>query len=144
MLQELYKREHKTPENKEEGNEQKDTGAGDLYQAIESEPLTDLLEYIRTDIVPCKKVVLMTSLTSKLEWFMLSSGIERMTDSISKRVCRRLESELGRSIDVFTDNKGKWLVVPESVLLKMLSLKIKLCRESSKFGRVSRPMSTPS
>ena len=49
---------------------------------------------------------------------MLSGGIERMMDSTRKHIRRRLESDLGRSIDVFTDDKGKLLVVPESVSLK--------------------------
>ena len=97
----------KTSENKEKGNEGKETGGGDLYQEIECEAFTNLLEYIRTDIIPNQKVVPMTSLTSKLETFMLSGGIERMTDSTRKHIRRRLESDLGRSIDVFTDDKGK-------------------------------------
>ena len=49
---------------------------------------------------------------------MLSGVIERMTDSTRKNIRRRQESKLGRSIGVFTDDKGTFLVVPESVLLK--------------------------
>ena len=49
---------------------------------------------------------------------MLSGVIERVTDSTRKHICRRQESELGRSIGVFMGDKGTFLVVPESVLLK--------------------------
>ena len=125
----------KTSESKEKGNKEKETGGGDLYQEIESEAFTNLLEYIRTDIIPNKKVVPMTSLTSKLELFKLSGGIERMTDSTRKHIRRRLESDLGRSIDVFTDDKGKLLVVPESISLKDVVLENQTLQRELKVWR---------
>ena len=108
----------KTAENKAKGNEEKKTGGADPYQVIESEAFTNLFKFIRTDVIPNKKVVPMTFLTSKLESFMLSGVIGRLTDSTRKHICRRQESELGRSIGVFVDDKGTFLVVPENVLLK--------------------------
>ena len=89
-----------------------------MYQAIGKEAYRNLLEYIRTDVIPSKKVIPMTSLTSKLESFTLSGGVERMTESTRKHIRRRLESELESSIDIFSDDKGKLLVIPESVSLK--------------------------
>lgn len=80
------------------------------------------MEYIRTDVIPRKKVIPMNSLTSKLESSMLSGGVERMTNSTRKHICRRLESKLESLIDIFPDDKGKLLVVPESVSLKDLVL----------------------
>ena len=108
----------KTPEYKDESNEENETEGGELYQEIEREAYTNLLEYIRTDIIPSKKIVPMTYLTSKLESFILSGGVERMTDSTRKHIRMRLESELESSIDIFPNDKGKLLVVPGSVSLK--------------------------
>ena len=108
----------KTPECKDKSNKQNEIDESELYQEIEREAYTNLFAYIRTDIIPNKKVVEVTCLTSKLESFMLSSGVERMTNSTRKHIRRRLESELESSIDIFPDDKGKLLLVPESVSLK--------------------------
>jgi len=109
-----------------------------LYQAIEKGAYRNLLEYIRTDVIPGKKVIPMNSLTSKLELFMLSGGVERMTDSTKKHIRRRLESELESSIDIFPDDKGMLLVVPESVSLKdvvsenqTLQRELRVCKTKS-------------
>lgn len=108
----------KTPECKDKSNKQNEIDESELYQEIEREAYTNLYVYIRTDIIPNKKVIEMTCLTSKLESFMFSSGVERMTNSTRKHIHRRLESELESSVDIFPDDKGKLLVVPDSVSLK--------------------------
>ena len=74
----------KIPVYKDESNRENEKDGSELYQAIEKEAYRNLLEYIRTDVIPSKKVIPMTSLTSKLESFMLSGGVERMTDSTRK------------------------------------------------------------
>ncbi|KAJ7380877.1 hypothetical protein OS493_004460 [Desmophyllum pertusum] len=38
-----------------------------------------------------------------------------MTDSTRKHIRRRLESELGDSVDIFQNDKGKLVMVPESM-----------------------------
>lgn len=93
-----------------------------MYQVIEREAYSNLFEYIRTDIIPNKKITPITSLTAKLESFMSAGGVKLMTDSTRKHIRRRLESELGDSVDIFQDDKGKLVMVPESVSLKDVAL----------------------
>jgi hypothetical protein len=82
------------------------------------EAYANLFDYIITDIFPGKKIVLVTSLTMKLESFMLSGGVELLRDSTRKHIHRTLKSELGDSVHLFPDDKGKLLMVPESVSLQ--------------------------
>lgn len=89
-----------------------------MYQVIEREAYSNLFDYIRTDIIPNKKITPITSLTAKLESFMSAGGVKLMTDSTRKHIRRRLESELGDSVDIFQDHKGKLVMVPKSVSLK--------------------------
>ena len=49
-----------------------------LYQKIERS-YVKLFEYIRTDIFPNKKIVAIISLTTKLESFMIASGMSKCT-----------------------------------------------------------------
>ena len=48
---------------------------------------------------------------------MLSGGIELLRDSTRKHIHRTLKYELGDSVQIFPDNKGKLLMVPDSVSL---------------------------
>ena len=66
----------------------------------------------------------------KLESFTLIGGIELLCDSTRKHIHRTLKYELGDSIQIFPDNKGKLLMVPHSVSLQDVVLENKgLCRE---------------
>ena len=49
---------------------------------------------------------------------MLSGGIELLCDSTRKHIHRTLKYELGDSVQIFPDNKGKLLMVPDSVSLQ--------------------------
>ena len=49
---------------------------------------------------------------------MRSGGVEHLHDSTRKHIRRKLESELGESVDTFPDDKGKLLMVPDSVSFK--------------------------
>lgn len=49
---------------------------------------------------------------------MLASGIEKLHDSTRKHIHRKLASELEDSLQIFPDDKGKLLVVPDSVTLR--------------------------
>ena len=78
-----------------------------LYQVIEQHAYAKFFDYIRTDTFPNKKIVLIVSLTTNLESFMLASGIEQLHDSTRKNIFRKLESELGGSVQIFPNDKGK-------------------------------------
>lgn len=111
----VKKIEHDCKDKNEKENE---TDGDELYQSVEREAYEDLFKYIRTDIISNKKIVPITSLTTKLESFMWSGGVEHLHDSTRKHICRKLESELGKSVDIFSDDKGKLLMVPDSVSFK--------------------------
>ena len=53
---------------------------------------------------------------------MLSGGIELLCDSTRKHIHRTLKYELGDSVQIFPDNKGKLLMVPDSVSLQDVML----------------------
>lgn len=99
------------PEYEDKSEKENDTAKDPLYQVIEREAHSNLFEYITTDIIPNKKITPITSLTVKLESFMSGSGVKLMTDSTRKHIRRRLESELGDSVDIFQDDKGKLVYV---------------------------------
>ena len=59
-----------------------------------------------------KKIISIASLTAKLESFILSE-IKQLHNSTKKYICRKQKSELGGSVQNFSDDKGKLLMVPE-------------------------------
>ena len=84
-------------------------------EMVDREAYANLVEYIRTDIIPNKKIVPITCLTAKLESFMPSGALN---ESARKNSRRRLESQLGGSVCIFPDDKGWLLMVPDSVTLQ--------------------------
>lgn len=97
------------------------------YQILESEGFVSLFEYIRTGI-PNKRIVPITSLTARLESSMLSGGIKHIRDSTKKHIRRRLEAELVNSVQIFPDDKGRLLMVPDSVTLQDAVLEVQSLR----------------
>ncbi len=91
------------PEDVKEGDNELEEAYGSLF------------EYIRTDIIPNKKIVQVTFLTSKLKSFVPSGEI---SESTRKNIRRRLESEFENSVHIFPDDKGWLLMVPVSVTLQ--------------------------
>ena len=106
----------------------KDTGEEDAYGMAERESYANLFEYIRSEIIPNKEIVSVAFLCSKLESFMLSCGINHLHDSTRKHIHRKLLSELANSVKVFTDDKGKLLMVPDSVTLKNVAVELQSLR----------------
>ena len=117
---------------KEREHECEKTDRDEWYQIVEKEVYAKLFDYIRTDIIPNKIIVPVTSLTMKLESFMLSGGFELLRDSTRKHIHRTLKYQLADSVQIFPDNKGKLLVVYHC---KMWCWKIRVCAGSLKFGR---------
>ena len=60
---------------------------------------------------------------------MLSGGIISIRDSTRKHIRRRLESELANSVQIYPDDKGKLLMVPDSVQLRDAVLEIQSLRK---------------
>ncbi len=92
-------------------------GGDESYQVIEREAFVDLFKYIRTKIIPNKEIVSMVSLMTRLESFMLSNN-KLLSESTKKHIRRKLENELGDSVKVCSDDKGKLLVIPGSLSLQ--------------------------
>ena len=87
------------------------------YEVAEVEAYVQLFHYIRNEVIPNKKVIPVAQLTEKLETFMSSKG-EALKTASKKNIRRRLESELGSSIHIFSNDSGKLLLVPDSLLFK--------------------------
>ena len=114
----------------------KDTGEKDAYGMAERESYANLFEYIRSEIIPNKEIVSVAFLCSKLESFMLSCGINNLHDSTRKHIHRKLLCELANSVKIFTDDKGKLLMVPDSVTLKDVAVELQSLRRELETWKV--------
>ena len=95
------------------------------YHTIENQAFANLYEFIRTEIISNKIIVMVTSLTSKLESFMLFGEVKfALRDSARKHIRRRLESELENSIHILQDAKGKLLLIPDSMTLQEAAIAV--------------------
>jgi len=63
----------------------------------------------------------MNELTTKLELFAQARGIEKLDISTRKHIKRKIDAEFGSSLEIFPDNKGKLLVIPEDLSLKEMA-----------------------
>jgi len=90
----------------------------DIYLEKQDESYAELFHYIRTDIVPNKQIVRVTTLTEKLRTMMSARGIHSLTESTKKHLRRKLEQELGDCIQIFADTKGKLVVVPDCITMQ--------------------------
>ena len=97
---------HEPEDDKEDGDED---------EMAEKVAHTNLFEYIRSDIIPNKKIVTVTSLAAKLKSFIPSG---RMNKSTRKNFRRRLESELGNSVHIFQDDRGWLIMVPDNITVQ--------------------------
>ena len=57
----------------------------DPYQIVERKAFAERIDYIRSDIIPNKKIVPITLLTIKLECLMLSGGVNILHNSTQKK-----------------------------------------------------------
>lgn len=112
----------KSKEHQGKGSEKSDeTVEDESYHLIEKEAFEDLFQYIRTEIIPNKEVVSMISLTARLESFMHSNS-KCLKESTRKHLRRKLENELGDSVEVCLDEKGRLLLIPCSLSLRAVVL----------------------
>jgi len=85
-----------------------------------NEAYISLFKYIRTEIIPNKTIVRVTSFTAELKSFVKSGEI---SESMKKNIRRRLEMKFKDSVNIFPDDKGRLLMVPDSVTLQDVVLK---------------------
>ena len=99
----------------------------------EYDAFTDLFRYIRSDVLDAEAVITMVDFTKKLESFIQSRGIEGLSESTKKHIRRKIEAEVGSTIEIFPDEKGKLLVMPGNLSKKeVVKSKIVLEKELEK------------
>ena len=77
--------------------------------------ISDLFTYIRSEVIEKQSITTMTELTKKLEMFAQARGKEKLNDGTRKHIRRKLEAEFGSILLIFPDDKGKLIVVLNSL-----------------------------
>jgi hypothetical protein len=98
------------------------TGSCDVdpYEHIEKKSYNELYLYIHRSIIPNKQITTMVSLTDKLQQIMISKGMKEFKDSTKKHVKRNIEKNIGDHVTIYHDNKGRLLVVPDTITVQDL------------------------
>ena len=91
------------------------------YQTIEIFAFKELLSYIRNELIPNPKLLSMTDPTSRLQTYMSPCGTNHVNDSTKKHLRRKLETELEGALHIFSDDKGKLILYPDSLKLSDLA-----------------------
>lgn len=91
------------------------------YEVAEKKSYEELFSYIRNELFPNPEVLAMTNLSSRLQSSMKSLGVGQIKDSTKKNLRRRMETELGGSIHIFSDENGKLLLYPDSLSMTELA-----------------------
>ena len=91
------------------------------YQTIEILAFKELLSNIRNELIPNPKVLPMTDLTSRLQTYRGSCGVNQVNDSTKKHFRRKLETELESALHIFSDDKGKLFLYTDSLKLSDLA-----------------------
>lgn len=88
--------------------------------------IEDFFDYIRSNVIDAQAVVTMVELKTELESLMQSRGLEMSVTS--KKLRRKIESQFGSTLVIFSDEKGKLLVMPGNLSMKE-TVKSKICLE---------------
>lgn len=91
------------------------------YEVAEKKAYEELFSYIRNELFPNPEVIPMTNLASRLQSSMKSLGVSQIKDSTKKHLRRRMETELGGSIHICSDENGKLLLYPDSLSMTELA-----------------------
>ena len=88
---------------------------GELLSDNRNTFFKELLSYIRNELIPNPKGLPMTDLTSRLQAYMSSCGINQVNDSTKKHLHRKLQTKVEGALHTFSDDKGKLLLYPDSL-----------------------------
>lgn len=91
------------------------------YYEAERNAYSSLFEFIRTDFLQKPRVIKMTDITIQLVSFMTLAGIHSIRNATRKHVRRCLETEFEDVLQIFPDDKGKLLVMPDSLSVQDLA-----------------------
>ena len=92
----------------------------DEYDVAVRHSYRELFQFIRMELFPDPKVMMMTEVASRLLASLESFGVDRVQDSTKKHIRRTLEQEFGESLHILQDNNGKLLVYPDSLTIQEL------------------------
>lgn len=87
-------------------------------ETVIEEAYKELFYFIRNTIIPKKGTVEITVLAERLNLILTNKGTSGITDSMKRNLRRKLETELGNSIQIYHDNSGKLILVPETYSLQ--------------------------
>lgn len=109
---------------------QKEKEDNDGCSCLETKAYDMLFMYIRDEFFTRPDVIYLSSLSEKLKSFMTSVGCGEMYLSTKKNLRRKLETEFGTTLCFTCDDKGDWIVYPDSLSRnEMAKSNIKLQRE---------------
>ena len=91
------------------------------YSDAECNAYKLLFDYIRETVFDKPRVIPMTVLTVKLVDFMTSFGIMSVRNFTKKHIRRKVETEFGDSIHIFSGDNGRLLLVPDNLSVEHLA-----------------------
>ena len=97
-----------------------DNIADDAYSMKEKESYDSLFHYIQNDLFTKPRIESVVDMTQKLVDTMKSLGVKDIKQGTKKHICRKLEAEFGKSIDIIADDKGKLFIIPDNLSRCML------------------------
>ena len=90
------------------------------YEEAEMQAYNELFLYIRNSFIPNPEILPLTYFTSLLEKSMNNHGITQIQSSTKKHIHRKLERELGKSLNLIHDDTGRVLIYPDSLSMEIL------------------------
>ena len=90
------------------------------YADVEDGAYQMLFANIRDDLFPNPRVLTMVELTASLVLYMKAHGVEKVQVTTKKHIRCKLQGEFGESLQIFPDDTGKLLVIPDLRLLHLL------------------------
>ena len=85
------------------------------YWEIEQRSYENLFDFIREKVIASPDIIALNSLTHKLKQIMHSFGASTVRESTKNHIRRKLENEFGKRIHIFPDEKGRLIVMPDSM-----------------------------
>lgn len=99
------------------------------YWDIEQRSYENLFDFIREEVIASPDIIALKSLTHKLIQIMQSFGVSTVKESTKNHIRRKLENEFGNSIHIFPDDKGRLIVMPDSMSIYDLAKRFQATKQ---------------
>lgn len=102
---------------------EKPADADSAYNDAEKRSYEQLFAYIRSDLFQAPRVDKITNLSDRLSKFMEDAGYNAkgIKPQTKKHLRRKLEREFQESLHIFSDDKGKLLIMPDNLSIVALA-----------------------